>query len=75
MYLNEKSSGHLVEILSLNDLFDPFQKHLVGRYHHGEEVQDAEKFDKSGLAFLSGEELPRCWTDPRYRDGEVHRRL
>jgi len=28
---------------------------------------------KSSLIFLSGEELPRCWTDPHYRDDELTR--
>ena len=74
MFLKEKANGHLVEVLSLNDLFDPFHERLVGRYHYGEEVQEAEKFEKSGLTFLSGEALPRCWTDPHYRDDEVHKR-
>ena len=40
MFLNERSSGHMVEILSLRDLFDPYYTDVVGRYHYGEEVQD-----------------------------------
>ncbi len=67
MFLLERSSGHMVEVLSLNDLFNLYHEEVVGRYHYGEEVQDPEKFRKSGLVFLSGEELPRCWTDPDYR--------
>ncbi len=75
MFLNEKSSGHLVEVLSLGDLFNPFDEELAGRYHYGEEMQDPEKFKKKDLQFLSGERLPRCWTDPHYRDGEVKKAL
>ncbi len=63
----------MIEILSLSDLFDPFNKTLVGRYQHGEEVQDPEKFDKSNLQFLSGEDLPECWLDAHYRDNELIR--
>ena len=73
MLLKEKSSGHLLEVLSLNDLFNLFEERIVGRFHYGEEVQDPEKFDKSDLVFLSGEDLPRCWTDPHYRDNALGR--
>jgi hypothetical protein len=73
MFLKEKSTEDLVEVLSVQDLFDPFCKQLVGRYQHGEERQDPEKFDKSGLVFPSGEALPRCWLDAHYREGEMQR--
>lgn len=65
----------MVEILSLKDLSDSYHTHVVGRYHYGEEVQDPEKFEKANLVFLSGEELPRCWIDPHYRDAEVRSRF
>ena len=73
MFLKEKTTGHMVEVLSMGDLFDLFKEEVIGRYHFGEEVQDAEKFRKSDLEFLSGEELPRCWKDPHYRDDELIR--
>jgi hypothetical protein len=73
MFLKEKASGHMVQVLSLDDLFNLYKDEVVGRYQYGEEVQDPEKFKKSDLAFLSGEELPRCWTDPHYRDNELRR--
>jgi hypothetical protein len=57
----------------MGDLFDLFKDEVVGRFHFGEEVQDPEKFSKSNLEFLSGEELPRCWKDPHYRDDELIR--
>jgi hypothetical protein len=75
MFPNERSSGHMVEVLSLRDLFDPYYTDIVGRYHYGEEVQDPEKFNKANLVFLSGEDLPRCWTDSHYRDDEVRKKL
>ena len=71
MFLKERSSGHMVEVLSLSDLFNLYHDEVVGRYQEGEEVQDPEKFKKADLIFLSGEELPRCWTDPHYRDNEL----
>lgn len=74
MFMKVKSSGHLVEVLSMSDLFSPYHADVVGRYHHGEEVQEPERFDKAGLVFPSGEELPRCWVDSHYRDNEVYRR-
>ena len=73
MFLKNKSNDDLVEVLTLKDLFDPFCDNLIGRYQHGEEVQDPEKFNKSDLSFMSGESLPRCWTDAHYRDSEISR--
>jgi hypothetical protein len=73
MLFHERTTGHIVEVLSLGDLVDLFKDEVIGRYQYGEEVQDPEKFRKSDLVFLSGEELPRCWTDPHYRDDELSR--
>lgn len=73
MFLKDRSKDDLVEILSLNDLFDPFCEHVIGRYQHGEERQDPEKFSKAGLIFPSGEDLPRCWLDAHYRGMETQR--
>lgn len=71
MFLKERSSTHLVEVLSLEDLFNPTHADVAGRYHYGEEAQDPETFAKIGLVFPSGEALPRCWTDAHYRDDEL----
>jgi len=67
MFLQLKENSDLVEVLGMSDLFDPFKESITGRLHRGEELQDPESFNKSGLGFPSGEELPRCWTDPNYR--------
>jgi hypothetical protein len=40
---------------------------VLGSYQVGEELQDPQEFNKVDLIFLSGEELPKCWTDPKYR--------
>ncbi len=68
MYLQAKNNGDLVEVLDTAALFDPFQNAVSGRFHSGEEMQDAESFNKADLQFPSGESLPRCWLDPHYRD-------
>jgi hypothetical protein len=73
MFLKHSTKDDLIEILTLDDLFDPFCKTVVGRYQHGEEAQDPEKFSKSDLQFPSGETLPRCWLDAHYRDTEFKR--
>jgi hypothetical protein len=68
MYLKHRQSGDLVEVLDLASLFDPFRGDLTGRYHAGEELQDAMAFKKSELVFPSGEPLPLCWTDGKYKE-------
>lgn len=73
MLLKEKSSGHMVDVLSIVDLINLNRDEIVGRYQEGEDVQDPMKFKKDNLVFLSGEGLPRCWTDSHYRDDELAR--
>lgn len=73
MFLKHSSTGKLVEVLSIRDLFNPMHPNLVGRYHAGEELQDPEQFAKAELVFCSNEPLPRCWTDVHYRDNETQR--
>jgi hypothetical protein len=73
MFLKHNSTGKLVEVLSIRDLFNPMHPNLVGRYHAGEELQDPEQFAKTDLVFCSDEPLPRCWTDVHYRDNETQR--
>lgn len=68
MYLKEKTDGHLVLVLDLQALSDPHDQSVSGQRHYGEEAQDPEPLRKSDLLFPSGEELPRCWLDPHYRD-------
>jgi len=71
MLLKLKSNEHMVEVQNLIDLMNLNLDEVTGRYQEGEEQQDPEKFKKADLVFLSGEELPRCWTDPHYRDNEM----
>ncbi|WP_152205735.1 acetyltransferase [Marinobacter changyiensis] len=67
MFLAEKSTGHMIEVLDIKALFDPNKSTVKGSLHFGEEAQDPEAFEKAGLNFPSGESLPLCWTDPDYR--------
>ncbi len=73
MYMKERSSGHLVEVMSLDELYDPFTNTIMGRFHFGEEMQEPETFEKTSLVFMSDEALPACWTNPHYRDHELRK--
>jgi len=67
MYLRDKASGDLVEVVDTADMVDPCMMQLEGRFHAGEELQDVARFAKDELEFPSGEALPRCWLDAEYR--------
>lgn len=73
MLFKHNASNHLVEVADIVTLANPYELTVVGRYLWGEEMQDPEVFDKTQLSFLSGEPLPRCWHDSRYREREVRR--
>lgn len=67
MFLKHRKNGDMIDVNGLTDLTNLFHTKVTGRYQAGEELQDPEEFNKMDLVFLSGEELPRCWTDPNYR--------
>jgi len=67
MFMKDKQSGNMVEVLGLSELIDPFHNKVAGRFHAGEEMADPANFAKADLSFPSGEALPRCWVDPEYR--------
>jgi hypothetical protein len=67
MFLKERKSGDLVDVVEMTKLTNLFRDTVEGRLQAGEEQQDPQTFKKSELVFMSGEELPRCWTDPNYR--------
>jgi len=67
MFLKDKSSGDLAEVVDVSILIDPHAQQLMVRYQAGEEVGDPVKVEKSNLVFPSGEALPKCWSDPHYR--------
>jgi hypothetical protein len=67
MFLQNKQTGVLVEVLEVRELIDPSTDAIQGRIQEGQEEQDPEKFVKNDLVFPSGENLPRCWLDANYR--------
>ncbi|OGT91250.1 MAG: acetyltransferase [Gammaproteobacteria bacterium RIFOXYA12_FULL_61_12] len=67
MFLKHAAKGDLVEVLDLPALFDPCADNVIARFHAGEEMPEAEDFNKAELVFPSGEALPRCWVDPGYK--------
>ena len=73
MFLKNRNNGDIIDVISLDKLTDLYQNTVLGRYQAGEELQDPEEFNKADLVFLSGEELPNCWTDPHYRDDKFKR--
>lgn len=73
MFLKNRNTGDIIDVSSLDELTDLFKNTVKGRYQAGEELQDNEDFKKSDLVFLSGEELPQCWTNPHYRDDKFKR--
>jgi hypothetical protein len=68
MFLQNKISATLIKITDLDNLFNPLKNEIEGRIQEGEEEQDLELFSKQDLTFASGEDLPRCWIDPNYRN-------
>ena len=73
MFLKETGSGHLVQILNMTELTNPFETLTRVQFQQGEELPDPEYIRKDLLTFPSGESLPRCWLDSHYRDDEVYR--
>ncbi len=67
MFLRDKSSGDLVEVLDVTAAMDPNQDRISVCRHAGEERGDPVDALKSDLVFPSGEALPQCWTDAHYR--------
>ena len=74
MLLEHRPSGSLVEVLTLEDLYNPCRTYITGQLQMGEEMQDPEIFQKSELIFPSGETLPRCWWDAHYREQIAEKR-
>jgi hypothetical protein len=67
MYLKRIPTGDLIEVVRLSDVVDPFSATVRGISQAGEDTVNLIDFDKSELVFPSGEPLPLCWRDNRYR--------
>lgn len=68
MFLKQQRTGDLVEVLTIDELYNPCKREITGQIHAGEEMQDPETFLKSELIFPSGESLPICWLDSHYQE-------
>ena len=68
MFMKDRKSGDLVEVLDAVALADPFKTAVFGRIHAGEEMQDPQEFAKKDLIFPSDESLPKCWVDLHYKN-------
>ena len=68
MLLQEKETGTLVAVMDVQSLINPGENEITIRVQAGEEEQDPESKPKTELVFPSGENLPRCWLDPHYRN-------
>ncbi|MEW5859739.1 MAG: acetyltransferase [Cyanobacteriota bacterium] len=66
MFLKNKQTGDLIEILNVEELFNPNKKAVSGKDQAGQEEQETASFEKKELIFPSGESLPRCWMDENY---------
>jgi len=67
MFLKSRNNENMVDVSRTSELTNLYRDKVQGCYQHGEELQDQQTFNKADLVFLSGEELPKCWTDPNYR--------
>jgi hypothetical protein len=68
MFLHNKETNSLVEIVDIEKLINPNQDEVVAKSQSGEEEQEPESMHKNNLIFPSGESLPRCWLDANYRN-------
>lgn len=68
MFLQDKQTGVLVEVVDTLKLIDPMSDKISGRVQEGQEEQPPEEIAKANLVFPSGESLPRCWLDANYRE-------
>lgn len=67
MFLKDKQTDDLIEILDIEALFSPTKTTISGQSQAGQEEQSPSEFEKTNLKFPSGEDLPRCWFDAEYQ--------
>jgi len=71
MFLKHASTNDLLEAVDLQEVFDPFEQCISARTQAGEDTMDMDRYEKSDLLFPSGEPLPKCWRDSRYREHAI----
>lgn len=67
MFLQVKNSADVIEIENIEELINPNQDTVQGRDQLGQNEQGVKPYKKEELVFPSGEDLPRCWINPNYR--------
>ena len=68
MFFMHFQTGKIVEAIEPGAVFDPFVESIQARSQAYEDAMDIDSYQKSELLFPSGEPLPLCWRDSRYRD-------
>jgi len=53
MFLKDKASGDLVEVLNTNTLVDPCRAEVQGRFHAGEEMQEPREFAAGSIRTIA----------------------
>jgi hypothetical protein len=71
MLLKDTETGDLVQVDDIEELLNPRQHGVHARIQAGQEEQPNEVMGKERLVFPSGERLPRCWSDPSYRQPQA----
>lgn len=71
MFLKHAQTNDLVEAVDLQEVFDPFEQSVCVRMQAGEDTMDMGRYEKTDLRFPSGEPLPQCWRDSRYREHAI----
>ncbi|MDP5017050.1 acetyltransferase [Anabaena sp. UHCC 0187] len=71
MFLQIKDSRDLVKIVDVQELLDPTSETVHAQDQEGQEEQETDIYKKEELVFPSGEKLPRCWLDAKFREREA----
>jgi hypothetical protein len=68
MFLRNSRTGDLVLPIEPGAVFNPLVDSVQARSLTGEDAAAIASYEKSALLFPSGEPLPLCWSDSRYRE-------
>jgi hypothetical protein len=60
-----------VKIVDVQELLDPTSEIVHAQDQEGQEEQETDIYQKEELVFPSGEKLPRCWLDAKFREREA----
>jgi hypothetical protein len=68
MFLRNSRTGDLVLPVEPGALFNPLVESIKARSLTGKDATEIDLHEKSSLLFPSGEPLPLCWRDSRFRE-------